>query len=114
MSMRWAPIADARRAAKVSRGMYRCSVCSKVVPSSIPTPPGHKSKKKRINNVIVDHTLPIIDPAIGFVSWDLVIAAMFCEVENLQVMCRSCSDVKTTGEREIATARRTKEKQHAH
>jgi 5-methylcytosine-specific restriction endonuclease McrA len=81
-----------------------------VVTSSIPTPPGHKSKKKRINNVIVDHIVPIIDPAVGFVSWDLVVASMFCELANLQVMCRACSDKKTATERDVQTQRKRNEK----
>lgn len=108
--MKWGPIAEARRAAKVSRGMYLCASCNKVVPTSLPPPPG---QKKRLKNVFVDHKVPIIDPAVGFESWDRVIAALFCELDNLEVLCGVCHAGKTTAERDIATERRRREKADA-
>lgn len=102
--MRWDPIAQARKNARVKRGFYLCSSCGETVTASI------KIDGKRHKNVIVDHTIPIIDPAVGFTSWDAVIAAMFCEIENLKVVCKKCHDAKTAEERDIATARRRREK----
>jgi 5-methylcytosine-specific restriction endonuclease McrA len=35
---------------------------------------------------------------------------MFCELDNLQVLCTACHKVVTDEEKEIAKARRAKEK----
>lgn len=51
--------------------------------------------------VQVDHIDPVI-PLTGFVSWDDVINRMFCEKENLQVLCKTCHDAKTSEERLLA------------
>lgn len=56
-------------------------------------------QKKRENNVFVDHTLPVIDPEKGWESWDKTISRMFCEAENLQVLCKACHILKTKEER---------------
>ncbi len=50
-------------------------------------------------DVQVDHVLPVVDPKVGFVSWDLFIDRIFCEIENLQVMCKPCHKVKTEEEK---------------
>ena len=47
----------------------------------------------------VDHIKPIIDPEIGFTNWDDVVNNMFCEKENLQVLCKDCHALKTASER---------------
>src|SRR3546814_14525589 len=41
-----------------------------------------EEKRKRVNNIYVDHIKAIIDPAIGWVSWDSTIENMFCEIDN--------------------------------
>lgn len=48
--------------------------------------------------VAVDHRIPVIDPEIGFVDWNTLVARMFCEEENLQVLCDSCHKKKTDAE----------------
>jgi len=50
-------------------------------------------------NVQVDHILAVVDPLIGFVSWDEFINRLFCPKENLQVLCVDCHLKKTKGER---------------
>jgi 5-methylcytosine-specific restriction endonuclease McrA len=92
-TMRWAPKYDALKAAYVKRGvnpktgrmskLHKCNSCCKLFP---------------MNAVRVDHILPVVDPAVGFVSWDSYIERMFCEVENLQVLCNPCHDFKTKSE----------------
>lgn len=103
-SMKWGPKNECKKQARVKRGHYRCAECGEVVPASI------KEGRKKHNNVFVDHIVPVIDPEIGFTTWDDYINRMFCEVENLQVICKACHDVKTTEERGIAAKRRRKEK----
>ena len=47
---------------------YICNACKGLFPA------------KEVN---VDHILPIIDPSVGFKTWDLVVERMFCESDGL-------------------------------
>ena len=104
MSQKWAPINDVLGDARVSRGFYLCAGCKEHVPASI------KDGRARVKNVYVDHIAPIVDPTIGWVSWDSTIERMFCEADNLQVLCKACHDKKTQEEKDVAKARRAEEK----
>lgn len=104
-SKRWAPISSVMKEARVERGFYRCASCGEDVPKT------YKDGTKRVQNVFVDHIDPIIDPAVGFTTWDECIERMFCEKEGLQVLCKKCHDIKTQDERAIASERKRKEKQ---
>lgn len=64
---------------------YKCKSCQQDYPAK---------------NVQVDHVKPIIDPVSGFTTWDDVIYNMFCERDNLQVLCKGCHDIKTKSEKE--------------
>ena len=75
------------------------------VPASLPP---KKGNKKRINNAVVDHIAPVVDPVTGFISWDDTIARMFVEEEGLQVLCHKCHSRKTMEEKEIAKNARQK------
>src|SRR6478609_3304240 len=103
-TMRWGPIASCLKAARVGRGEYLCAECKETVPAST------KVGGKRIKNVHVDHILPIVDPDVGFVSYDVLIERMFCEQDNLQVLCNDCHTAKTDDEKARAKARRIREK----
>lgn len=89
-SMRWAPINETKKAAWVERGKYLCAGCKQVVPLTL------NGKK----NVFVDHVLPVVSVEEGFVSWDTYIDRLFCEADNLQVLCKSCHDSKSAEEKE--------------
>ena len=101
---RWAPISDVKRKARRGRGFYLCDSCGETVPASI------KIEGKRVNNAVVDHVVPVVDPEQGFESWDKVIDRMFCEAENLQLLCHECHSKKTGDERQQAKERREREK----
>jgi 5-methylcytosine-specific restriction endonuclease McrA len=101
---RWAPKQLVKKEARVSRGIYICAYCKEEVPTTI------KSGRKREQNIFVDHIEPIVDPNKGFTTWDEYVERMFCEKENLQLLCKACHDDKTAGEKEIAKNRRRKEK----
>jgi len=93
--MKWPPNQQAKRDARVQRGIYRCAgyQCKPhLVPASVVI------DGKRKNNVFTDHIKPIG----GHESWDKIIAGMFCESDNLQVLCKDCHDRKTKDERAAA------------
>ncbi len=50
-------------------------------------------------DVQVDHIHPVVDPKVGFIGWDSFIDRIFCEIENLQVLCKPCHKVKTEEEK---------------
>lgn len=72
---------------------YECAACHEYHPAS---------------NVQVDHISPIVDPAVGFTTWDDVINNMFCEADNLQVLCQPCHVEKTNQEKQVAKAAKGK------
>ena len=51
-------------------------------------------------DVQVDHKKPVVDPKKGFQGWEIYIDRLFCETENLQVLCKPCHSVKTAQEKE--------------
>lgn len=53
--------------------------------------------------VSVDHIEPVVDPKIGWVSWDVFIERLFCAADNLQCLCIKCHKTKTKLEREYAS-----------
>lgn len=104
-TIKWAPIQETLKEARTRRGFYMCASCKQEVTASIKNDNG-----KRIKNAIVDHIQPIIDPAVGFTTWDDCINRMFCEKNNLQVVCHECHQEKSNEEKAIAKARRDNEK----
>jgi len=46
-------------------------------------------------DVNVDHVKPVVDPKVGFTTWDDFILNLFCTKDNLQVLCSKCHDIKT-------------------
>lgn len=63
---------------------YRCAQCKKEYTST---------------NVQVDHIRPVVDVKDGFVDWNTFIERLFCEEDNLQVLCTGCHDKKSKKER---------------
>lgn len=102
---KWEPIQRCRKEAHVARGLYKCAGCGQEVPPTI----YDEDKKKRVKNICVDHIVPTVDPEVGFTTWDDVIEGLFCEIENLQLLCKACHDGKTSEEAEIAKQRRNKD-----
>jgi len=63
---------------------FQCACCKKDFPAK---------------DVNVDHILPVVDPKLGFVSWDVYIERLYCEKENFQILCRDCHTIKTQKEK---------------
>jgi hypothetical protein len=71
----------------------------------------NEETRKRVKNIFVDHIEPIIDPAVGFTTWDECIDRMFCDSSNLQLLCKVCHSVKSQEEIEVAKKRRAASKE---
>jgi 5-methylcytosine-specific restriction endonuclease McrA len=96
-SNKWPPKWECKRAARTERGVYKCEGFARsrhTVPASIVV------KGKRQNNIFVDHVAPIVGGN-GFTSWDDFIEGLYCEVDNLQVLCKECHDAKSKAERTL-------------
>ena len=68
---------------------YECKDCGHDYPASM---------------VQVDHVKPVVDPQAGFVDWNTFIERLFCEKENLQVLCKTCHDIKSKEEKQLRTS----------
>lgn len=99
-SQRWPPKYKALNAAKQGKKIneasgrlaehYKCAACQGSFPAK---------------NIQVDHIYPVIDPNIGFTTWDDVIKRMFCEQEDFQILCRECHLEKTKSEKQQSQER---------
>lgn len=94
-SLRWGPKNEVKKAARVRKGVYICNRCKEEVTYT------KLEGDKRIANVFVDHIIPVVDPVKGFTTWDEYIERLFCEADNLQVLCKDCHDEKSKEEKEI-------------
>jgi 5-methylcytosine-specific restriction endonuclease McrA len=91
---KWEQFWDAKKEASVGRMVnqktgrqaehFRCAGCDGLFTS---------------REIQVDHIDPVVEPAVGFVDWDTAIDRMFCEADNLQVLCTECHREKTNRER---------------
>ncbi len=106
LTRRWAPINDVDKAATTKRGFRMCAGCNREVPVT------EVRDGKRQKNTFVDHIKAIVDPETGFTTWDDVVERMFCEADNLQVLCYECHTEKSNEERAIAKERRQREKEN--
>jgi len=100
---RWGQKARCKKEAWIRRGVYRCAVCGIEGPATLPPKEGNK---RRINNACIDHIKPVVDPKVGFTTWDEFIDRMFVEIDGYQLLCHSCHKRKTDEERKLATERR--------
>lgn len=78
----WHPAKLVLEKARIARGMYQCSSCSKIV--------GPREIK-------IDHIHPVV-PVTGFTTWDDLINRLFCEETGLQALCKDCHKIKTDKE----------------
>lgn len=101
---KWAPIQEVAKEARRGRGLYLCAGCSEIKQKTT------IEDGKRVNNCNVDHIDPAVDPAKGWEGYDILIERMFCEKDNLQVLCHACHQVKSNEEKEIAKQRRANDK----
>jgi len=88
----WKPIAQAKRLAKRTyvgdnkrrKVAYQCNHCKQLFPE----------KEIAVDHIIPAGTLRCYDDLPGFVR------RLFCEIDNLQVLCNNCHTKKTANERQ--------------
>jgi len=95
---KWGVFHDAKREAQRGfrvdkatgkrRSVYECAGCARLFKS---------------DEVHVDHIQPVFDPTKRvealLTDWTEVVNRMFCELDNLQVLCHTCHGIKTENER---------------
>lgn len=91
----WKPITDTIKNARVRKGVYLCNGCKQEVPASVVI------DGKRVKGVFCDHINPVVDPETGFSGWDSFVNNLYCEQDNLQLLCKSCHDLKSKAERTL-------------
>ena len=107
-SIKWPPKNEVKKAARIERGVYRCNGYKRTSHQTSASLPPKKGNKRRINNAVVDHIHPVVDPKKGFTTWDNLIKRMFVDSKGLQVLCHDCHTRKTNDEKEIAKQWRKK------
>ena len=108
-SRKWKPFTLAKQLARVSRGIYRCNMCKKMVRGTVKVP----GKRKPAANIDIDHIDPIISTETGFTTWDSFINNLFCEVHALQILCKPCHKKKCDIEKQEAKEARARRKREA-
>lgn len=89
-SMKWKPKSDAKKAARIERGAYKCAMCLKIF---------------RHNEIVMDHIDPVIDPRKGWTDWNDYIERMFCNERGYQALCKPCHEKKTYAENAVRDSR---------
>lgn len=97
-SLMWKPISECRRLARRERGLYECAMCHELF----------KAKE-----VQVDHIHPVIDIMKGWQSWDSYIDRLFCDIDGLACLCKTCHESKTASEVQMRKYARAKRKEEA-
>jgi len=92
----WKPKSEAIARARVSRGQYKCELCWKIWPASLPPLSGKKRKRHNIN---ADHIIPIVWPE-WFTSYDEWIRRCFVPASGFQAICWECHSKITKEENE--------------
>lgn len=84
-SYRWYGRYTALNNSKIARNQYVCAICKKVF--------GRK-------DIQLDHIVPLVDPKIGFTTWDSYIEKLFVGPEGYQTVCKPDHKEKTRKENE--------------
>lgn len=90
----WWAMSEAMNRAKVGRGLWQCNSCK-------------ESFKK--NEVQRDHIEPVVSTNGGINDLNTYVETLFCEPENIQILCKPCHSVKSSAEQTLrAQARKAK------
>lgn len=91
--VKW-PIKNALlKESRVERGQYECQCCGEIVPATMKVE-GKTVAIKKVKGVNVDHILPAT-PLTGVYDWHIFVNRLYCERDNLWVICYHCHTFKT-------------------
>lgn len=71
---------------KARRVSFQCEWCKEVVVNK---------------EFVVDHIDPVVDPRVGFVDINTYVRRLFCDIKNLQGLCKPCHKGKIKDETAI-------------
>lgn len=96
-SYRWFARNEAKKLARVDRGLYKCAMCEGIF----------KDK-----DTVIDHIEPVVPftgfpmhPITGEEDWTIFINRLFCDTDGFQILCDPCHDQKTAVEDSIRAQR---------
>lgn len=102
MTYRWPPLNEVEKNSRVERGRYKCATCGELFKA------GEYAK---------DHVVPIVPyegfplhPVTGGPDWTIIIERMLTDVEDLQILCHACHDMKTAIEDSMRASYNQKQK----
>lgn len=87
----WWALSEAMSRAKVGRGLWQCNSCKE-----------HFKK----NEVQRDHIEPVVSTNGGVNDLNTYVETLFCEPENIQILCKSCHSVKSSQEASLRAIHR--------
>jgi hypothetical protein len=70
---------------------YYCETCKKLTPNK---------------ECAVDHILPVVDVISGFIDYNTYIKRLFCDKNNLQLLCKNCHEIKSKYENKVRRSRK--------
>ena len=79
-SLYWPARQEAKRDARVERGLYCCEKCKKLFGTS---------------EIEMDHKVPVINIKTSFTNWDNYIRSLYCDKSNFSALCKGCHEVKS-------------------
>lgn len=83
LSLMWPPRNEAKKLARVSRGVYKCAICKALF----------KDKETRM-----DHINPVVDPNDGFQDLGKYVESLLPYEIGWQCLCLKCHEEKTIAE----------------
>lgn len=83
---------ESKHGKQLKRVRFPCAIC------------GDKVTNKLVRR---DHIIPVVDPKVGFPKlsngeddWNTFIKRLFCDSNNIQIICKNCHDLKSEKERQ--------------
>lgn len=109
----WGPRKAAKLKCKVNKALYKCEECGVLVyegksaVSYFNYVEMYAPKEVRMERFDMDHTQPVVDPAVGFVDWNTYMDRLFCPEENWKGLCSEvCHKAKTKAETKVRWAKK--------
>lgn len=101
LSREWQPIIDAENSAKRDKSTFECAGCGVYIYTG-DSKKSFESLKEKYDNVIQgtlykDHIDPVIpiDRTQQSMTLDELSDRIFCEIDNIQILCKDCHDIKS-------------------